>query len=564
MKNIKIYCITDLQCSPVCLNRREGSSNLYGRVPLPLPEQVVVFALGEWANKEKKLKLNVIVEIGNGTVVPLGILTNKSRCLVWEKSRSKVNLDTNGASLGKLVVEVHGDTDQSLITDENSENINMPELTKEEDLEETSSTMQDENENTPQFFETMSPLPKKVKKSKKRQPPGELDSEGSKSKKQTTRLRSIKEFCTPKNSKGSSDICANVLTQKNILETKMPGPKMSYCKDVSGRAPNPTSRWGSSLCMFHNNKAVLIGGQGDKQQLNKDAVWVLDPCTRRWKYPTVTNDGLKVEYRMGHTAVYDPMIRGVYVYGGSKNCKWFNDVHFLDVDEWKWQLVKVNGKAPTRAYHSSTLYRHELWVFGGVYPRPDPHPDGCSNDIHIFSPVLENWYSPIVTGEKPLARSGHSATLINDRLVVFGGWDAPIPYNDLYILDMSTVDWSKPDVLGTPPIPRSWHASCSLSNNRILIHGGYDGNNALADAHIFNLDTLSWMEIAMDLTPLARTGHQCLCLPYYHENQEEDEVLMFGGGDNDGNFFNDLYSICISFNPVTHTSKLEAKLMEIE
>ena len=69
-------------------------------------------------------------------------------------------------------------------------------------------------------------------------------------------------------------------------------------------------------------------------------------------------------------------------------------------------LLQVNGKAPTRAYHTATLHRHELWIFGGVYPRADPNPDGCSNHIHIFSPVMQSWYSPIIQGEKPLARSG--------------------------------------------------------------------------------------------------------------------------------------------------------------
>ena len=44
---------------------------------------------------------------------------------------------------------------------------------------------------------------------------------------------------------------------------------------------------------------------------------------------------------MGHTATYDPMVRCIYVFGGSKNTRWFHDVHVLDVDEWKWQLVKV-------------------------------------------------------------------------------------------------------------------------------------------------------------------------------------------------------------------------------
>lgn len=33
--------------------------------------------------------------------------------------------------------------------------------------------------------------------------------------------------------------------------------------------------------------------------------------------------------------------------------------------------------------------------------------------------------------------NSHSATLINDQMVMFGGWDAPFCYNDLFILDMS-------------------------------------------------------------------------------------------------------------------------------
>ena len=88
-----------------------------------------------------------------------------------------------------------------------------------------------------QFFESVSLLPKKVKKSKKRQPSEEMDLELPKSKKQT-RKRSMNDFYNPKNSKQPGEIGANVLTQKNIVETKTPGPKLSYCKDVSGRGKN--------------------------------------------------------------------------------------------------------------------------------------------------------------------------------------------------------------------------------------------------------------------------------------------------------------------------------------
>ena len=63
----------------------------------------------------------------------------------------------------------------------------------------------------------------------------------------------------------------------------------------------------------------------------------------RWHAPeTSVEQGQKPEARMGHTAVFDPAVRCLYLFGGSKSKRWFNDVHVLDVDEMKWQVVKVS------------------------------------------------------------------------------------------------------------------------------------------------------------------------------------------------------------------------------
>jgi hypothetical protein len=58
-------------------------------------------------------------------------------------------------------------------------------------------------------------------------------------------------------------------------------------------------------------------------------------------------------------------------------------------------------------------HRGELFVFGGVYPEPDPTPDTCSNTLHIFNFAEKNWYRPIVSGGLPAPRSGHSATWVH-------------------------------------------------------------------------------------------------------------------------------------------------------
>lgn len=542
MTETEIYSITDLQSPPSKLQRREDGKSHYQFIPLPIPDQIFIFTLGEWSKSQQCIEATITYK---DEPLQLGKITRNQRCLCWERRTMKKNnsavfsLEENG--MAKLVLEV-----QNRNTDISSDD----RLVKQE-----------ENEDTPKVFtvkdESVKPLKQKRRSSLSKP---DRTPTGPQPKKQKTRTRTLKSKLdesdlNTEEKENAPEVC--FISPVKLSPASKPSV-VAVCKDVTSRASHPSSRWGHSFCLGDDNMAVLIGGQGERQQISKDSVWSLDPVTRKWRDQEIISEipNQKPEYRMGHTATYDPTVRCVYIYGGSKNLKWFHDVHMLDLDEWKWQLLKVAGKAPTRAYHSATLYRNELWIFGGVYPRPDPQPDGCSNEVHIFSPVLENWYAPIVNGEKPLPRSGHSATLINDQLVMFGGWDAPYCYNDLYILDMSIVEWAKPEVNGTPPSPRSWHASCALSGGRIMIHGGYDGDLALDDLHIFTLATSTWMKIKLDPNPIARAGHQAICLPYNHENEEQDEVLIFGGGDNDGTFFHDLLSANIPFNPVEDHSVL--------
>ncbi|XP_022108566.1 kelch domain-containing protein 3-like [Acanthaster planci] len=327
-----------------------------------------------------------------------------------------------------------------------------------------------------------------------------------------------------------------------------------------GRTPGaadgsePSARWGHAMCAISKKQAVLIGGQGENQVLSKDSVWLLDSDSMKWCVPAISHsDSSKPQYRMGHTAVYDPVVKCVYVYGGSKNLRWYNDVHVLDIESWRWSLVKASGKAPTRAYHTSTLFHDEMFVFGGVYPNPDPEPDSCSDQLHVFSPVTESWYEPVVMGKKPKARSGHSATRLGDQLVIFGGWDAPECFNDVHCLDLILMEFTSIPVKGTPPVPRSWHASAALHGNRILIQGGFDGENAMTDAFVFRLDSQCWTTLLWPIPTTPTAGHTVITSSPRDSLSSDDaedkengqanrqqRLFIFGGGNNEGAFSNKL------------------------
>ncbi|RUS79377.1 hypothetical protein EGW08_012868 [Elysia chlorotica] len=526
-------------------NQETFSCELKGRISSR--KQICIYTDKSWSKKHELIEIYVIK--GKSNKQKLCTLTAENSCFQWSKSKSSREqlklLCSEKVALEAVVVCAA--MDKNTDCNESFELSKMTEVTG-------SPNMRTINENTPFAESHPNITPKAPKVSMKR--PRDVDvTPNPKARRQRVAMRALalKNLTPPSKLMGRDSLTSSPGHRFDVEDPLVQlfdqtNGKPTRCVDLSSRVPKPSSRWGHTMTHVSSELAVLIGGQGDKS-LSKDSIWFLHPEMRTWKCPEVAVEGIKPEYRIGHTATYDPTMRCIYVYGGSKNAKWFHDVHMFDLDERKWTLVKAEGKAPTRAYHSSTLHRHELWIFGGVFPCPDPQPDGCDNEIHIFCPVEQSWYKPIVMGEKPRPRSGHSATLINDILVVFGGWDFPYCYNDLFLLDLTTVEWSEPKVLGKPPKPRSWHASVALANNRVFIHGGYDGDNPLHDAHIFDYYNKTWQELVVENAPSPRAGHSCLRLDSDYENTEEDEVIVFGGGDNDGQYFSDMLSFYVPHEP---------------
>ncbi|XP_061619690.1 kelch repeat-containing protein isoform X2 [Phyllopteryx taeniolatus] len=268
-----------------------------------------------------------------------------------------------------------------------------------------------------------------------------------------------------------------------------------------------------------------------------------------WAAAETPAQGPTPEARIGHTAVYDPCSERIFVFGGSKNKKWFNDVHVLDTQSWKWTVVEARGKVPPLAYHSCNLFRGELFVLGGVFPRPDPQPDGCSDSLYIFDPRLSVWYRPVVVGDVPSPRSGHSACVMAEgKIYVFGGWDTPVCYNDMFVLDLGLMEFSAVQTSGRAPSPRCWHGSAVISATKFWIHGGYNGNNALSDAFVFDTDTNLWAEVKLPQLSLARAGHSVIAVEtptgrHAAEREADKTLLVFGGGDNEGAFYGDVTAV---------------------
>ena len=66
----------------------------------------------------------------------------------------------------------------------------------------------------------------------------------------------------------------------------------------------------------------------------------------------------------------------------------------------------TNDDCPQIKNHSTILYKRSLYIFGG-YDGKKNH-----NTLHVFSLDNREWSRPIVYGDEPVGRNGHTATLI--------------------------------------------------------------------------------------------------------------------------------------------------------
>lgn len=534
MDEFGVYAVFGVNGPPQRLLSAEGSCRVCVAVP-PSVRQVVLFSSGQWG---ARICVNAELNEADRTPITIGKLTPFNRCLSWEQWEEETW--TDGVTLN--VALEGGDL---MKADE-------PELVLAV------------KEYTPK--DTVAPVAARDLKGKRRR---DRVAEGDSNKVPKTEEEEenvssdgSEEKATPVRKVRGQTKCGQKLFSGAAGETqgivgKTPPQSTARTKSRQAKTPTqtapllgPSGRWGQTLCPIDAQTAILIGGQGARMQFCKDPMWKLCTEDLSWVAAETLAEGPTPEARIGHTAIYDPDSKRIFVFGGSKNKKWFNDVHILDTQSWKWTMVEARGNVPPLAYHSCSMFRGELFVLGGVFPRPNPEPDGCSDSLYIFDPQLSIWYQPIVTGQQPSPRSGHSACVMQERKIyVFGGWDTPVCYNDMYMLDLGLMEFSAVKTTGKAPSPRSWHGSAVLSDTKFLIHGGYNGNNALSDAFIFDIDTNSWTEVTLPRLSAPRAGHSVVTMETtgFPENVKAGSVgktlLVFGGGDNEGNFYSDLTTV---------------------
>ncbi len=122
--------------------------------------------------------------------------------------------------------------------------------------------------------------------------------------------------------------------------------------------------------------------------------------------------------------------------------------------------------------------------------------DAVLDSAEVFDPASGQW-SP--AGSMSESRQGHSATLLNDGMVLVAGGDAgEDPFQSAELYDPATGAWSSTDELTDA---RERFAAVPLEDGRVLVAGGGGADGRLTSAEIYDPGTGAWSstgEMAME------------------------------------------------------------------
>ncbi|KAF5894841.1 attractin isoform X1, partial [Clarias magur] len=155
----------------------------------------------------------------------------------------------------------------------------------------------------------------------------------------------------------------------------------------------------------------------------------------RWSVLETT--GALVHGGYGHSSVYDPQTRSIYIHGGYKafNATKYGlagDLYRYDVNTSMWSILRDSGSY--RYLHTAVLVGGNLLVFGGNTHNDTSMSYGAkcfSSDFMAYNLACDEW----TVLAKPelhhdVNRFGHSAVYANGTMYVYGG------FNSLMLSDM--------------------------------------------------------------------------------------------------------------------------------
>ncbi|KAL2943260.1 RING finger protein B [Bienertia sinuspersici] len=102
-------------------------------------------------------------------------------------------------------------------------------------------------------------------------------------------------------------------------------------------------------------------------------------------------------------------------------------------------------------------------------------------DFWVLDTDIWQWSELTGFGDLPPARDFAAAASIgNQKIVMCGGWDGKKWLSDVYVLDTISLEWTELSITGTVPPARCGHTA-TMVEKRLLVYGGRGSNGIVGD-----------------------------------------------------------------------------------
>lgn len=242
--------------------------------------------------------------------------------------------------------------------------------------------------------------------------------------------------------------------------------------------------------------------------------------------------------RVNHAAV--AIGNSIYSFGGYCSDEDYEvrrplDVHVLNTDTYRWRSLSLPSEndpqyfdTPYQRYgHTVVAFRGRAYLWGG---RNDS--EGASSRLHCFDPATGRWERLRVSGRVPPSRDGHSACVLGDEMVVFGGFEEEFQRfsQETFALNLNTLEWREVRAKGVAPPWRDFHTATPIGNRMYIFGGRSDQLGQFHSNREVYYDKLKYLDLSDNTwydppscgeAPSGRRSHSAWC--------HNGKLYIFGG-----------------------------------
>ncbi|XP_044749089.1 leucine-zipper-like transcriptional regulator 1 [Coccinella septempunctata] len=244
--------------------------------------------------------------------------------------------------------------------------------------------------------------------------------------------------------------------------------------------------------------------------------------------------------RSKHTVV--AFKEAIYVFGGDNGKSMLNDLLRFDVKEKSWGRAFATGIPPApRYHHSAVVHNSSMYVFGGY--TGDIHSNSNltnKNDLFEYKFLSGQWVEWKFVGRTPVPRSAHGATVYDNKLWIFAGYDGNARLNDMWTIPLvgDARFWEEIEQKGECP-PTCCNFPVAVARECMFVFSGQSGAKITNSLFQFNFQEKTWTRISTEHIlrgapppPARRYGHSMVAF---------DRHLYVFGGAADSTLSNDLH-----------------------